>query len=122
MKTITTDELKNQCDQKGKLTLVNTLGAESFEKTRIPGAVNIPLDNSDFALRVERQAQACRRVLCQRAMQLVGKSGEETRRCGLHCRFTLHRRCRSVAEGSWRGACGYVRMKSSTLVSPRCQS
>jgi len=56
MKTITTDELKNQCDQKGKLTLVNTLGAESFEKTRIPGAVNIPLDNSDFVLRVERQA------------------------------------------------------------------
>jgi rhodanese-related sulfurtransferase len=56
MKTITTDELKALREKNGDLTLVNTLGAESFEKTRIPGAVNVPLDNSDFASRVEQQA------------------------------------------------------------------
>ena len=56
MKTITTDELKSLRDKNGGLTLVNTLGAESFEKTRIPGAINIPLDDSDFVTRVEQKA------------------------------------------------------------------
>jgi rhodanese-related sulfurtransferase len=56
MKTITTDELKTLRDQNGKITLVNTLGPEAFEKTRIPGAVNVPLDNSDFVARVEQEA------------------------------------------------------------------
>ena len=56
MRTITTDELKVLRDKNGGLTLVNTLGAESFEKTRIPGSVNIPLDSSDFASRVEQEA------------------------------------------------------------------
>ena len=56
MKTITTDELKALREKNGDLTLVNTLGAESFEKSRIPGAVNVPLDSSDFASRVENQA------------------------------------------------------------------
>jgi rhodanese-related sulfurtransferase len=35
---------------------VNTLAADSFEKTRIPQAVNIPLEESDFVKRVEKQA------------------------------------------------------------------
>ena len=56
MKAITTDELKALREKNGDLTLVNTLGTESFEKTRIPGAINIPLDNSDFAARVEQEA------------------------------------------------------------------
>jgi rhodanese-related sulfurtransferase len=56
MRTITTDELKALRDKNGKLTLVNTLAAEFFEKTRIPGAINVPLDNSDFVARVEQQA------------------------------------------------------------------
>jgi rhodanese-related sulfurtransferase len=56
MKTITTDQLKDSLDKGDDVTLVNTLAAESFEKTRIPGAVNIPLDNSDFAARVEQEA------------------------------------------------------------------
>ena len=56
MKTITTDELKSLCDKDHGLTLVNTLKAESFEKTKIPGAINIPLDDSTFATRVEQQA------------------------------------------------------------------
>jgi rhodanese-related sulfurtransferase len=56
MKTITTGELKALREKNGDLTLVNTLGAGSFEKTRIPGAVNIPLDSNDFASRVEQEA------------------------------------------------------------------
>jgi rhodanese-related sulfurtransferase len=56
MKTITTDELKAKDAEHGKLTLVNTLEADSFERTRIPGAINIPLDSDDFAAEVERRA------------------------------------------------------------------
>jgi rhodanese-related sulfurtransferase len=56
MKTITTDQLKDLRDKDENVTLVNTLAADSFEKTRIPGAVNIPLDSSDFTTRVEQEA------------------------------------------------------------------
>ncbi len=56
MKTITTSELKAQCGKPECPTLVNTLGAEEFEKTKIPGAVNVPLESSDFAARVEKEA------------------------------------------------------------------
>lgn len=53
MKTITTDELKAQ---KENVTLVNTLASDEFAKTTIPGAVNVPLDSSDFTARVAQQA------------------------------------------------------------------
>jgi rhodanese-related sulfurtransferase len=56
MKTITTDALKALLDKDQDLTLVNTLGAESFEKTKIPGAVNVPLSDSGFTAHVERMA------------------------------------------------------------------
>jgi rhodanese-related sulfurtransferase len=56
MKTITTDVLKALRDQNGDVTLVNTLGAEAFEKTKIPGAINVPLEREDFAVRVEQEA------------------------------------------------------------------
>ena len=56
MNTITTDKLKSLRNKRPGLTLVNTLGAESFEKTRIPGAINVPLDDSDFVQQVDRQA------------------------------------------------------------------
>jgi rhodanese-related sulfurtransferase len=56
MKTITTDALKALLDQNEDLTLVNTLSAESFEKTKIPGAVNVPLSDNEFASHVERIA------------------------------------------------------------------
>jgi rhodanese-related sulfurtransferase len=56
MKTISTSELKALKDQNGELTLVNTLGAEAFEKTKIPGAINVPLDSGAFAARVEQEA------------------------------------------------------------------
>ena len=56
MKTITTDGLKALKGQNGDLTLVNTLAANEFDKTKIPGATNIPLASSDFAARVEQEA------------------------------------------------------------------
>jgi rhodanese-related sulfurtransferase len=56
MKTISTDELKALKDQNAELTLVNTLGGEAFEKTKIPGAINVPLQSGDFAARVEQEA------------------------------------------------------------------
>ena len=56
MKTITTEDLKALQEQNGDLTLVNTLGAEAFEKTKIPGAINFPLESDDFAARVEQAA------------------------------------------------------------------
>ena len=56
MKTITTDQLKDLRDKDDNVTLVNTLAAESFEKTRIPGAVNVPLEDGDFTARIEQEA------------------------------------------------------------------
>ncbi|MCA9075862.1 MAG: rhodanese-like domain-containing protein [Planctomycetaceae bacterium] len=56
MNTITTDELKALQDQHDDLIVVNTLNADSFKETKIPGAVNIPLDTEDFAARVEDEA------------------------------------------------------------------
>jgi rhodanese-related sulfurtransferase len=56
MKAITTDGLQALKAQEKDLTLVNTLAADEFEKTKIPGAINIPLQNTDFAARVEQEA------------------------------------------------------------------
>jgi rhodanese-related sulfurtransferase len=56
MKTITTDGLKALQSQNGELTLVNTLSAEAFAKTKIPGAINVPLSDPDFAAHVEELA------------------------------------------------------------------
>lgn len=56
MRTMTTDELQALKGNKKNFTLVNTLSAAAFEKSKIPGAVNIPLESSDFATRVEQQA------------------------------------------------------------------
>lgn len=56
MKTITTEDLKALKDQNKNVTLVNTLAAESFQKTMIPGAINVPLDSNDFAARMEHEA------------------------------------------------------------------
>jgi rhodanese-related sulfurtransferase len=56
MKTINANELKALLDGNEDVLLVNTLNAESFEKTQIPGAVDIPLEDEDFLARVEEQA------------------------------------------------------------------
>jgi rhodanese-related sulfurtransferase len=56
MRTITTEDLQALKDQNGDLTLVNTLATEAFQKTKIPGAINVPLESDDFAARVEKEA------------------------------------------------------------------
>jgi rhodanese-related sulfurtransferase len=56
MKTIEATKLKALLDGNDDVLLVNTLNADSFEKTRVPGAVNIPLEGEDFLARVEEQA------------------------------------------------------------------
>jgi len=56
MKTIETSELKALLDGNEDVLLVNTLKADSFETTQIPGAVNIPLDDENFVARVAEQA------------------------------------------------------------------
>src|SRR5688572_23208029 len=56
MKTITTDDLKALKGHNGDLTLVNTLAADGFQKTKIPDAINVPLESDDFVARVEKEA------------------------------------------------------------------
>ena len=56
MKTITTEDLKALKDRNGDLTLVNTLAFDAFQKTKIPGAINVPLESNDFTARVEKAA------------------------------------------------------------------
>ena len=60
MKTITARELRKMRDADEEFLLVNTLDADHFEKTKIPGAVSIPQNASDFAAQVEKR-RTCRR-------------------------------------------------------------
>jgi rhodanese-related sulfurtransferase len=56
MQTISAQELKHFWDRGEDFLLVNTLPAEYFSETKIPGAVNIPQDSDDFADRVLEKA------------------------------------------------------------------
>lgn len=56
MRTITTEELKALQEKNADITLVNTLKRDAFEKTRIPNAVNVPLESEDFVACVENEA------------------------------------------------------------------
>lgn len=54
MKTITTSDLKSLVDNpNADHHLVNVLPGAKFTETLIPGAQNIPLEEPDFAARVE---------------------------------------------------------------------
>jgi len=54
MKTLTADQLKTLQNQGKRFALVNTLNEEAYEKTKIPGSLNIPLEKDDFEKRVEQ--------------------------------------------------------------------
>ena|SRR5438477_12992563 len=56
MPEVSTKELKNMQARGGPLTLINVLPAEKFESTKIAGATSIPLEDGNFAARVERAA------------------------------------------------------------------
>jgi rhodanese-related sulfurtransferase len=53
MKTLSAQELKAKRRRGDKFTLVNTLSAEAFRHTRLPEAINVPLEGGDFPQRVE---------------------------------------------------------------------
>jgi rhodanese-related sulfurtransferase len=54
MQSIGTLDLKSMFDQDEEFTLINTLSPDEFEKTNIPGSVNIPVEDDDFVEKVER--------------------------------------------------------------------
>lgn len=54
MKTITAKELKDRRTRGDEFALINTLSKDSFAKTKIPGAMNIPLEDGDFVAKVEQ--------------------------------------------------------------------
>lgn len=56
MTPITVEQLQSVQDRNSDLLLVNTLSAEDFEETKIPGAVNIPQEADEFVDTVERRA------------------------------------------------------------------
>lgn len=56
MKTIAARDLRKMRDADEEFLLVNTLPTEDFQQTKIPGAINLPQDASDFVTRVEQQA------------------------------------------------------------------
>jgi len=58
MKTITTKELQELQSTEPDLPIINTLSRDAFEKTRIPGAINIPQDEPEFSDRVARAVGA----------------------------------------------------------------
>jgi len=54
MNTMNAQQLKERHNQGERLTLINTLSEDNYEKTKIPGSVNVPLETSDFEKRVEQ--------------------------------------------------------------------
>jgi rhodanese-related sulfurtransferase len=56
MKTLTARDVQKMRDADERFLLVNTLPAKHFAATKIPGAVNIPEEDADFAQRVETHA------------------------------------------------------------------
>jgi rhodanese-related sulfurtransferase len=56
MNTITALELKQMRDRGEDFLLINSLPAEMFAETKIPGAVSIPQEDDDFVKRVEQRA------------------------------------------------------------------
>ena len=52
MKFVTTERLQTLKDENADFLLINTLDAEYFEKTKIPGSVNIPQSQNDFVDKV----------------------------------------------------------------------
>jgi rhodanese-related sulfurtransferase len=108
MKTITTDGLKALQGQHEDLTLINTLAPDAFEKTKLPGAINVPLNNGDFAARVEQEAGGKDKpvvVYCANAQcNSSGKAAEKLEAAG----FTAVSRYTGGAA-AWEKEAGEVR-------------
>jgi rhodanese-related sulfurtransferase len=53
MQTIAYQQVKD-LQERNAATLINVLPAEYFEKTHIPGSINVPVESSDFAEQVKK--------------------------------------------------------------------
>jgi 3-mercaptopyruvate sulfurtransferase SseA len=49
MKTITREEIKDKMDRGDDFVVVDTLGAEYYRDSHLPGAINLPLEEVDRA-------------------------------------------------------------------------
>ncbi len=49
METITREELREKIDRGDKFVLVDTLGAEYYQQSHLPGAINLPLEEVNQA-------------------------------------------------------------------------
>lgn len=56
MKIVTARELRKMRDADEEFLLVNTLPAEHYAQTKLPGSVNIAEQDGDFVGRVEKKA------------------------------------------------------------------
>jgi rhodanese-related sulfurtransferase len=52
VQTISQSELQEKQKSYDDVTIINTLPDEDFEKTKIPGSINVPQHNEDFVERV----------------------------------------------------------------------
>lgn len=68
METITREELRAKIERGGGFVLVDTLGAEYYEQSHLPGAINLPLEEIDRATEVLPDKSAEVVVYCMNTM------------------------------------------------------
>ncbi|MBX3441561.1 MAG: rhodanese-like domain-containing protein [Planctomyces sp.] len=56
MRTLSTTDLQDLIQNEKPFLLVNVLPAKMFPETELPGSVNVPLEDPDFASRIEQLA------------------------------------------------------------------
>jgi len=89
MQSLETTQLERMIDNNEDFLLVNTLSEEDFAQTEIPGSVNIPQNDADFADNVESTAGGkdkpivvyCASQQCQsstKAAEKLERAGFET--------------------------------------------
>jgi rhodanese-related sulfurtransferase len=81
MKTINTEELQDIQALEPEIPIINTLPREYFEETRIPGAINIPEEDPEFADHVARAVgDNTRRFVVYCASSKCNSSEQATRK------------------------------------------
>lgn len=77
METINAEQLKQMRERNEDFVLVNTLDEAHFEKTKIPGAVNIPQSEREFVQRVQTQAGSKNKKIVTYCASTECKSSEQ---------------------------------------------
>ena len=68
LETITREELEEKMGRGDEFLLVDTLGAEYYEESHLPGAINLPLEEIDRAEEVLPDREAEIIVYCMNTM------------------------------------------------------